>query len=132
MRGAENADGPARYARRGRHLPDRQRRRGLLSPVPQPGDIEVSKLVYSSFHGTDLEQQLRTRGIDTLVMTGLTTECCVDSTTRDAFHRDFHTFVVSDACAAYEPDLHAHALKALAANTSLLVTTDAVMAAWSA
>ncbi|GLK44605.1 MULTISPECIES: cysteine hydrolase family protein [Novosphingobium] len=99
---------------------------------PQPGDIEVSKLVYSSFHGTDLEQQLRTRGIDTLVMTGLTTECCVDSTTRDAFHRDFHTFVVSDACAAYEPDLHAHALKALAANTSLLVTTDAVMAAWSA
>ncbi|MEE4451541.1 isochorismatase family cysteine hydrolase [Novosphingobium resinovorum] len=100
--------------------------------APQPGDIEVSKLAYSSFHGTDFEQQLRARGIDTLVMTGLTTECCVDSTTRDAFHRDFHTFVVSDACAAYEPDLHAHALKALAANTSLLVTSEAVIAAWSA
>ncbi|MGF7155340.1 cysteine hydrolase family protein [Novosphingobium gossypii] len=97
---------------------------------PRPGDIEIEKRVYSSFHGTDLEQQLRSRGIDTLVMTGLTTECCVDSTTRDAFHRDFHTFVVSDACAAYDADMHAHALKALSENTSLLVTTDAVVAAW--
>lgn len=97
---------------------------------PRPGDIEIEKRVYSSFHGTDLEAQLRSRGIDTLVMTGLTTECCVDSTTRDAFHRDFHTFVVSDACAAYDADMHSHALKALSENTSLLVTTDAVIAAW--
>ncbi|MDF0487452.1 cysteine hydrolase [Sphingomonas sp. H39-1-10] len=99
---------------------------------PEPGDIEVEKLVYSSFHGTDFEQKLRARGIDTLVLTGLTTDCCVDSTARDAFHRDFHTFVVSDACASFEPDVHAGALKALASHTSLLVTTDAVVAAWSA
>ena len=99
---------------------------------PEPGDIEVEKLVYSSFHGTDFEQKLRARGIDTLVLTGLTTDCCVDSTARDAFHRDFHTFVVSDACASFEPDIHTGALKALASHTSLLVTTDAVVASWSA
>jgi nicotinamidase-related amidase len=100
--------------------------------APEPGDIEVGKLAYSSFHGTDFEEQLRARGIDTLVMTGLTTDCCVDSTTRDAFHRDFHTFVVSDACASFDKDLHTHTLKALNEHTSLLVTTDAVVAAWSA
>jgi len=99
---------------------------------PEPGDIEVGKLAYSSFHGTDFEEQLRARGIDTLVMTGLTTDCCVDSTTRDAFHRDFHTFVVSDACASFDEALHVHALAALNEHTSLLVTTDAVVAAWSA
>ncbi|KMS51155.1 isochorismatase [Novosphingobium barchaimii LL02] len=100
--------------------------------APEPGDIEVSKLAYSSFHGTDFEEQLRARGIDTLVMTGLTTDCCVDSTTRDAFHRDFHTFVVSDACASFDEALHVHTLTALNEHTSLLVTTDAVVAAWSA
>lgn len=98
---------------------------------PKPGDIEIGKLAYSSFHGTDLEEQLRERGIDTLVMTGLTTDCCVDSTTRDAFHRDFHTFVVSDACASFDPALHLHALSALNQHTSLLVTSDAVVSAWS-
>ncbi|WP_404478277.1 cysteine hydrolase family protein [Novosphingobium sp. BL-52-GroH] len=100
--------------------------------APEPGDIEVSKLAYSSFHGTDFEMQLRARGIDTLVMTGLTTDCCVDSTTRDAFHRDFHTFVVSDACASFDEALHRHTLAALNEHTSLLVTTDAVVTAWSA
>jgi nicotinamidase-related amidase len=100
--------------------------------APEPGDIEIDKLAYSSFHGTDLEEQLRARGIDTLVMTGLTTDCCVDSTTRDAFHRDFHTFVVSDACASFDEALHHHALAALNEHTSLLVTTEAVAAAWSA
>jgi nicotinamidase-related amidase len=98
---------------------------------PEPGDIEISKLAYSSFHGTDLDEQLRARGIDTLVMTGLTTDCCVDSTTRDAFHRDFHTFVVSDACASFDPALHIGALTALHLHTSLLTTTEAVAAAWT-
>ncbi len=98
--------------------------------TPEPGDIEVSKLAYSSFHGTDLANQLRTRGIDTLVMTGLTTDCCVDSTTRDAFHHDFHTFVVSDACASLDPGLHEATLNALHLHTSLLVTTEAVVTAW--
>ncbi len=50
----------------------------------------------------------------------------------DAFHRDFHTFVVSDACASFDEALHVHALAALNEHTSLLVTTDAVVAAWSA
>lgn len=99
--------------------------------APEPGDIEIAKLLYDSFHGTDLDAQLRARGIETLVMTGFSTDCCVDQTARAAFHRDYHVFVVSDASGAYEPGLHAHSLDVLHKNVALLATSDAVLAAWS-
>lgn len=100
--------------------------------TPEPGDIEIEKLLFDSFHGTDLEGQLRARGVDTLVVTGVSTDCCVDQTVRAAFHRDFHVFVVSDACAAYEPDMHTGTLNVLDKNCALLTTSDAVAAAWGA
>jgi nicotinamidase-related amidase len=99
---------------------------------PEPGDIEIQKLMFDSFHGTDLDAQLRARGIETVVMTGFSTDCCVDQTARAAFHNGYHVFVVSDACAAYEPDLHSSTLNILQKNCALLVTSDAVLEAWDA
>lgn len=99
--------------------------------APVPGDIEIAKLAYSSFHGTDLDLQLRARSIDTLVIAGISTDCCVDSTTRDAFHHNYHTFVVSDACATFDEGLQFNTLKALWLHCSLLTTTDAVIATWA-
>lgn len=98
---------------------------------PEPGDITIEKLVYSSFHGTDLDAQLRARGIDTLVVCGVSTDCCVDSTVRDAFHRDYNVFVVSDACATFDEALHTGTLNALQLHCALLTTTRAVAAAWT-
>ncbi|HUD51965.1 isochorismatase family cysteine hydrolase [Parvibaculum sp.] len=98
---------------------------------PQEGDIEIAKVLFSSFQGTDLEQQLKAKGVDTLVMTGFTTDCCVDCTARDAFHRNFSVFVVVDACAAFGDGLHVGALNGLAKNCALLVETDSVVKAWS-
>lgn len=66
-----------------------------------------------------------------MVLAGLTTECCVDSTARDAFNHDFHVFIPVDACAAYEPALHAAALRMLELNTAILTDTEAVAAAWA-
>jgi len=100
--------------------------------TPVPGDIEIDKLLYDSFHETDFEQQLRDRGIETLVITGLSTDCCVDATARAAFHRNFNVFVVSDACAAYEPGLHAGTLNVLSKHCALLITSEALASAWSA
>jgi len=97
---------------------------------PEPGDIEIEKVLYSSFVGTDLDAQLRARGIDTLVVTGFTTDCCVDCTVRDAFHLNYNVFLVADACAAYEETLHWGALNGLSKNCALLTGTDAVLAAW--
>ncbi len=99
--------------------------------TPRPGDIEIEKPMFSSFVGTDLEAQLRARGVDTLVMVGLTTDCCVDCTARDAFHRGFHVFVVQDACSAYGAELHAAALSGLEKNVALLTTTEEVARAWA-
>ncbi len=97
---------------------------------PAPGDIEIQKRIYSSFHGTDLDAQLRARGVDTVVVTGISTDCCVDSTARDAFHHNYHVFVVSDACATFEHSLHLGTLNVLQQHCALLVTSDAVIAAW--
>jgi nicotinamidase-related amidase len=97
---------------------------------PEPGDIEIAKLLYDSFHGTDLDARLRARGIETLVICGLTTDCCVDQTARSAFHHDYDVFLVSDASAAYEAGLHESSLSAMEKNCVLLTTTEAVEAAW--
>jgi nicotinamidase-related amidase len=99
---------------------------------PQPGDIEAPKRLFNTFHGTSFDAQLRARGVDTLVVVGFTTDCCVDSTCRDAFHRDYNVFVVSDATDAYAADLHVGALKALQKNCALVTDTASVLAAWGA
>ncbi|MDI1364394.1 MAG: isochorismatase family protein, partial [bacterium] len=65
-----------------------------------------------------------------LVVAGVTTECCVDSTVRDAFNLDYHVFVAADACAAYEADIHAASLKVMELNSAILTDTVQVADAW--
>jgi len=102
----------------------------FYGPQPAPGELVVRKTRYSGFVGTDLDQRLRDMGVDTLVVAGLTTECCVDSTVRDAFDLDYHVFVAADACAAYEADLHEASLKVMALNSAILTDTAAIANAW--
>jgi nicotinamidase-related amidase len=103
----------------------------FVGPQPQDGDLVIAKTRFSGFFDTPLDQALRQRRIDTLVVCGMTTECCVDCTVRDAFHLDYQVFLAGDACAAYEPDLHAAALKGLDLSCAMLVTADQVARAWS-
>ena len=102
----------------------------FYGPRPAPGEPVVRKTRYSAFVGTDLDQRLRDMGVDTLVVAGLTTECCVDSTVRDAFDLDYHVFVAADACAAYEVDLHEASLKVMELNSAILTDTAAIADAW--
>lgn len=99
--------------------------------APGEGELDVSKLLFDGFHGTDLEEKLKARGIDTVLVTGVTTDCCVDQTARAAFHRDFNVIVVSDACAAYDEALHVAGLMALEKNCALLADTATVLVAWT-
>jgi nicotinamidase-related amidase len=102
----------------------------LWGVTPQPGDPIVPKTKYSGFYGTDLAKILVAHGRDTLIACGLTTECCVDGTVRDAFHQDYHTLIAADACAAYGAELHASALHSLELNCAILTTTQEVVTAW--
>ena len=69
-------------------------------------DYVLDKTRYSSFYNTSLEVILRGLGVDTLIVCGVTTEICVESTVRDAYFRDFKIIVPKDAVAAMDIDRH--------------------------
>ena len=69
---------------------------------PTPGDIILDKQRYSSFYNTNLEVTLRALGVTLLVVTGVTTNICVESTVRDAFFRDFKVTVLEDCVGAVD------------------------------
>ena len=74
--------------------------------APQPGDIVVRKTRVGAFSTTDLDQQLRDRGIDTLILAGISTSGVVLSTVRDAHDRDYQVFVLGDLTADPDPEVH--------------------------
>jgi nicotinamidase-related amidase len=76
------------------------------SVAPEPGDITVRKTRVGAFSTTDLDQQLRDRGITTLILAGISTSGVVLSTVRDAADRDYQILVLADACADPVPGVH--------------------------
>ncbi|MEU6549425.1 hydrolase [Streptomyces sp. NPDC046915] len=71
-----------------------------------PGDIRVTKHNWSAFHGTDLDVQLRRRGITQIVLTGIATSIGVESTARDAYAHGYHVTLATDAMADSDPEAH--------------------------
>lgn len=74
--------------------------------APQDADIVVRKVRVGAFSTTDLDEQLRARGVDTVVLAGISSGGVVHSTVLDAFDRDYRVIVVEDACADPDPDVH--------------------------
>jgi nicotinamidase-related amidase len=74
--------------------------------APQDGDIVVRKTRVGPFLTTDLDQQLRDRGIDTLVLAGISTSGVVLSTVRDAHDRDYRLYVLADASSDPRAEVH--------------------------
>jgi len=102
----------------------------FIGPQPLSGETVISKHRYSAFARTGLADRLHSMGLDTVVLAGLTTECCVASSAWDGFEWDFHVFIAADACAAYEKDLHDQALKALALSGAIVVPTAEFVTSW--
>jgi nicotinamidase-related amidase len=72
----------------------------------QPGDLVVTKRQWGAFYGTDLDQQLRRRGIRTIVMGGIATNIGVESTARAAFDRGYELVSVEDAMTTMDANAH--------------------------
>ncbi len=100
--------------------------------APEPDDLVVIKHRYSAFVGTDLATELRSRGIRTVVLVGLTTDVCVGSTARDAFHHEFHTVTLSDCTAEQTLARYESGLATLAANFGRVCTSEELLAVWQA
>lgn len=81
--------------------------------APRPGDVVVDKTRYDPFVGTELERTLREREVGSLVVAGLLTNVCVESTVRSAHDRDFRVTVAEDATASYDSALHRAALSTM-------------------
>jgi ureidoacrylate peracid hydrolase len=93
---------------------------------PAPDEVVIDKPRYNMFHRTELEDELRARGIDTIVVTGATTNCCVESTSRDGFMRGFAVLVLTDCVAAFGNEWHLHesSLTNLSLFFAVLATSD--------
>lgn len=98
--------------------------------APVNADYVIDKNRPSAFFATGLEPVLKGLAISDLVVCGVTTNCCVETTVRDASQRDYRTFVVQDAVAEYEDDRHAVALKSMGMLFAKRVTVDEVLRAW--
>jgi nicotinamidase-related amidase len=99
---------------RGRMKPHAIRGTPGAEPIPElrraTGDVFLPKRRFSAFFKTDLDQTLRTLGVDTVLVTGITTAFCVLATAFDALAHDFSAVIVEDCCAAAKPEVHEAAL----------------------
>jgi nicotinamidase-related amidase len=95
----------------------------------QHGDMLVTKRHWGAFAGTDLEQQLKSRGIDTVVLTGISTNAGVESTARQGTGLGFAFVLVEDACSGQNAEHHRFAFENIFPRLTRVRTTDEVLAA---
>ena len=95
----------------------------------EPSDVVISKARYSAFYGTELEEVLHERGVRNLIICGVTTEMCVESTLRDGFFRDFRIVLAADAVASVDRARHAATLQTVEYGFGAVVSTDDIILA---
>jgi nicotinamidase-related amidase len=97
----------------------------VLAPL---GDVTVTKRNWGAFYGTDLDLQLRRRGVTQVVLTGIATSIGVESTARAAHEHGYHVAVVTDAVADRSAEEHAHSVERIFPRLGETGTTDEVLA----
>ncbi len=97
---------------------------------PLPKEVVVTKHRFSTFMDTDLDLILRSRGIRTLIMTGMATNVCVETTARDGFCRDYYIVCLKDCAAAPSPELHNNTLKNIDLHFGEVVDSSDVLRCW--
>jgi ureidoacrylate peracid hydrolase len=95
--------------------------------APRADEKVVRKHRYSAFYNTDLETVLRCLGVRDLVVTGIMTNCCCETTARDAYMRDHRVFFLADATGSCDEALHLATLRTLAYGFACVTTTAEIL-----
>lgn len=95
----------------------------------QPGDLLIGKRHWGAFGTTTLHSELRTRGIQTLVLTGIATNLAVEGTAREAAALGFHVVVVEDACTSFNREMHEFSITKILPRLSRVRSSQQVLAA---
>ena len=101
--------------------------RSEIIPELDGRGILMEKSRYDAFIGTSLEEMLRARGVEQVVVAGVMTHLCCESTARSAFMRDLGVFFTVDGTATYNRDLHEGSLRALAHGFAVPVTVSDIL-----
>lgn len=93
---------------------------------PRPDEKVIDKHRYSAFYNTDLETVLRCQKIEDLIICGVMTNMCCESTARDAYYRDYRVFFPADATASDNEEMHLASLLNLAYGFAYITTSDEI------
>ncbi len=94
-----------------------------------PRDIHITKHQWGAFYGTELDLQLRRRGIDTIVLCGIATNFGVESTARDAYERGYALLFAEDAMTSLGPGAHEFAVQNIFPRLGRVRSTEQILAA---
>ena len=95
------------------------------------GDVVVTKHRYNAFHKTDLDTILRANGVRTIVVTGVSTNVCVESTVREGFMNDYYIVLVRDGTAAYSNEEHEMTVRNIDRFFGEISTIEELRGIWS-
>jgi len=125
---ADGRDSSLRYKAMGLRTPRDTKEAQILDEVAPRGDeLAISKVTSSAFNSTNIDRILRNLGVRNLVITGVVTNGCVESTARSATELDYGTIVVEDATAAMAPQLHEHSILSMGYKDAAIRSTDDVL-----
>jgi nicotinamidase-related amidase len=96
---------------------------------PKQGDFVITKRQWGAFYGTDLDLQLRRRGMAAIVLCGIATEFGVESTARDAYERGYEQIFARDAMAGLHVESHANAVERIFPRLGRVRATEEILAA---
>ena len=92
--------------------------------MPLADEVVIRKTRYSGFSGTNLDCRLRYMGVETLIICGVTTNICVESTVRDAFHLGYKVVLISDGTSEIDEERYRASLKTMEYAFGKVITTE--------
>jgi Amidases related to nicotinamidase len=95
----------------------------------QQSDLIITKRQWGAFYGTELDLQLRRRGIDTILLCGISTNIGVETTARDAYQRGYNIIIAEDACTASSAEEHDNSKKFIFPRIARIRTTEEILEA---